>query len=265
MKSSPEISVVNGEASECTGSTAKPKALPLMVSQAARQGLARIVTHSTLPHQAQTQLGGYVHGLTVAASVSQPMILGQQVTPAGGRTIQDVNITQRIPPEFKPPVNNQHEVVEHGSGERALRRSKSAGQAPPTPSRRTGISGNSKSCPPARLKASPTKEVLKHSGKTRKDLTSCGESAKGDSGGLKNKHSGPPLRRAGMDTSRKIDFFKKSKEVPLHCQGAALAAEKASLLLMSCVNRLLLLSKLEMREPNGFPTIQMNRGSLLND
>ena len=68
---------------------------------------------------------------------------------------------------------------------------------------------------------------MKHGGKARKDQTSVGESAKGDNGGVKNKHSGPPLRRAGMDTSRKLDFFKKSNEVPLHCHGATLVAEKA--------------------------------------
>ena len=41
-----------------------------------------------------------------------------------------------------------------------------------------GTIGNSKSCPPARLKASPIKEVMKHGGKARKDQIAAGEGAK---------------------------------------------------------------------------------------
>ena len=75
-----DVSVVSGEAVESSGGTAKPKALPLTVSQAARQGLAKIATPKTLPKQTRSQLGGYVHGLTVAAGFTQSMPLGQKIT-----------------------------------------------------------------------------------------------------------------------------------------------------------------------------------------
>ena len=67
---------------------------------------------------------------------------------------------------------------------------------------------------------------MKHGGKTRKDQASVVESARGDNGVAKGKLSGLPLRRAGMDTSRKLNFFKKSSGLPLHLHSAAVVAEK---------------------------------------
>ena len=69
-----------------------------------------------------------------------------------------------------------------------------------------------------------------------------------------------------MDTSQKLDFFKKPNKVDLQCHDAAMLAEKAegdvlmidveSLIAADKIrNRLLLLNKLEMLEPNGFPII----------
>ena len=68
-------------------------------------------------------------------------------------------------------------------------------------------------------------------GKTRKGQNTGFECVKGDNGVLKSKHtglpSGLPLRRAGLDTSRKLDFFKKPSERPLHLHSDTLVAEKA--------------------------------------
>ena len=222
-----EVSVGSSEAAEISNGTAKPKALPLKVSQAARQGLAKVATPKILPKQTQSQLDGYVHGLTVDASVTLSKPLVQKTIPTSGRTLDDGNIAQRSFSERKLSLGNQCGVNEHRSGKRSLQRSKSAGQSPLPPGRRTGTSGNSKSCPPARLKASPIKDVMKHSGKARKDQTLSGAGAKVDNSGMKSKHSGPPLGRAGMDTTRKLEFFKRSNEVPSHCHGATLVAEKA--------------------------------------
>ena len=44
---------------------------------------------------------------------------------------------------------------------KAVQRSRSAGHPPLTPNRKSGFSGNSRSCPPARLKSSPIKDVKK--------------------------------------------------------------------------------------------------------
>ena len=52
-----------------------------------------------------------------------------------------------------------------------------------------------------------------------------GESAKGGPSEKKDKHGGPPLRRAGMDTTRKVGFFKKPTEIPLHCHGSMMVEE----------------------------------------
>ena len=93
------------------------------------------------------------------------MPLGKKTTSTSGGALQDMNLTQRIPSELQPPVDNECEFAEHRSGKKALRRSKNAGQSSLTPCRRTGVSGNSKSCPLARLKGSPTKDVMKHSKK----------------------------------------------------------------------------------------------------
>ena len=228
----PEVdsSLASGEAAEISSGTIKPKALPLTVSQAARQGLAKVATPKTLQKQTkqtQSHLGGYVHGLTVTAdpALSKPLV--QKTTSTSDGALGNWNTAQQVFSEGKPHWDNHREELESRPIKRVLRRSRSAGQSPLTPGRRTGTSGNSKSCPPARLKSSPIKEVMKHGGKTREEQTPGFESAKGDNGVLKNKHSGLPLRRAGMDTSRKLDFFKKPSELPLHLHGTTLVAEKA--------------------------------------
>ena len=189
----------------------KPKALPLSVSQAARQGLAKIATPEITQKQSQSHQSGYVHGLTVATVSTLPKPRYQETSSQGNVLPGNFNIAQRDFPENSSQWDNQHDDLQ-SRPKRVLRRSRSAGQSPLTPSRRTGISGNSKSCPPARLKSSPIRDVMKHGGKTRKDQNAGLECMKGENGVLKRKHTGLPLRRAGLDTSRKLDFFKKPSE-----------------------------------------------------
>ena len=199
----------------------------MKVSHSARKGLARIATPKIRPTQTQALLDGYVHALTVEASVTLSKPLGRKTVPLSGGPPDKGSFAKQSLSEGTPSLGNQGEGNEHRPGQRSLRRSKSAGQSPLTPSRRAGTIGNSKSCPPARLKASPIKEVMKHGGKARKDQIVAGEGAKVDISGKKNKHSGPPLRSAGMDTTRKLEFFKRSTEVLLHCHGSTLVAEKS--------------------------------------
>ena len=54
-----------------------------------------------------------------------------------------------------------------------------------------------------------------------------GESAKGGPSEKKGKHGEPPLRRAGMDTTRKLGFFKKPTEIPRHCHDSMMVEEKS--------------------------------------
>ncbi len=53
------------------------------------------------------------------------------------------------------------------------------------------------------------------------------EASKGDDIALKNRPSGYPLRRAGLDTSRKLSFFKKPVERPLQVRTVTHPSEKA--------------------------------------
>ena len=81
-------------------------------------------------------------------------------------------------------------------------------------------------CPPTRLKASPAKEVIKHSGKARNEQVGTGETAKGGTSERKGKHGQPPLRRAGMDTTRKLNFFSKSNGTACQSRGPVVGEEK---------------------------------------
>ena len=215
-----------GEAAGTLSGTNKPKALPLSVSQAARQGLAKVATPNTLQRQSQSHLGGYVYGLAVAADSVLPKPPLQKTTIECNGVSGNDNIAQRAYSKAEFHWGNPQDDLKGKPMRGVLQRSRSAGQSPFTPGRRAGTSGNSKSCPPARLKTSPVKEVMKHGGKARKDQVPGLESVKGDNGALKNKHSGFPLRRAGLDTSRKLDFFKKPVERSLQLHNATPGAEK---------------------------------------
>ena len=134
---------------EVSNIAAKPKALPLKVSPAARKGLAKIATPRTQPTRTQSLLDGYVHGLTVEANVKPS-------NPSGLEAISIREAPSNIdscPAQSRtagiPCFGSQGESDEYQLRHKPLRRSKSAGQLPLTPGRRAGTTGNSKSCPPA--------------------------------------------------------------------------------------------------------------------
>ena len=126
------------------------------MSPAARKGLAKIATLRTQPTRTQSLLDGYVHGLAVEANVKPSNPSGLKAT-----SIKEVpsNIDS-CPAQSRtagmPCFSSQGESDEYRLCHKLLRRSKSAGQPPLTPGRRAGTTGNSKSCPPARLKAQGT-------------------------------------------------------------------------------------------------------------
>ena len=137
-------------------------------------------------------------------------------------------VVERISPQIELKEGNPFDDLKGVSLRGVPRRSsKSAGQPPSTPSRRTGATVNSKSCPPARLKPSPTKEVIKYSGKPRREQLASTVGMNSEEHALRNKPSGFPLRRAGLDTSRKLNFFKKPSEQSLQVQIATQPADKA--------------------------------------
>ena len=79
-----EVSVSNSDNVEISNGAAKPKALPLKVSHAARKGLAKIATPRIQPTRTQDLLDGYVHGLTVEANVKPSNPSGQKTMPLKG-------------------------------------------------------------------------------------------------------------------------------------------------------------------------------------
>ena len=221
-----EVAVGNESNVESPNIAAKPKALPVKVSPAARKGLAKVATSQTQPVRTQGLLNGYVHGLAVEANVKPANPSGIEATSIRERPSKsDVCPAQSLT-AGKQCCGSQGESNEHRSGHKSLRRSKSAGQPPLTPGRWTGTTGNSKSCPPARLKASPAKEVIKYGGKARKEQVGTGKTAKGGPSERKGKLGQPPLRRAGMDTTRKLGFFPKPAEIPCHSHNSMVVEER---------------------------------------
>ena len=221
-----DVAVGNGCNVESPNITAKPKALPVKVSPAARKGLARVATSQTQPVRMQGLLNGYVHGLAVEANVKPTNPSGIEATSISERPSKSAVCPAQSLTTGIQFCGSQGKSNEHRPGHKPLRRSKSAGQPPLTPSRRTGTTGNSKSCPPARLKASPAKEVIKYGGKARKEQVGTGETAKGGPSERKGKQGQPPLRRAGMDTTRKLGFFPKPTEIPCHSHNAMVVDER---------------------------------------
>ena len=68
--------------------------------------------------------------------------------------------------------------------------------------------------PPKRVKSSPIREVIKSGKKIPKDASPGLEHEKKGNQGSKGKQGGLPLRRAGLDTSRKLNFFAKPNGIP---------------------------------------------------
>ena len=94
-----DLSLSSDAAAVASHGDNKPKALPLSVSQAARQGLAKIATPGVMPKQPQSHQSGYVHGLTVA---NVPTLLKprcQETLPQGNGLPGNFNTAQRVFPE----------------------------------------------------------------------------------------------------------------------------------------------------------------------
>ncbi len=86
--------------------TSKPKALPLSVSQAVRNELAKVATTTTQPGQLQPSLGGYVYGLPVTAN---PAPLAQKPTMMCPRVPGNEMTAQRTSSQIEFNWGNLHE------------------------------------------------------------------------------------------------------------------------------------------------------------
>ena len=199
----------------------KPKALPLKVTPTVRQRLAKISAAGVAQKHLASKKSGSMPALsqkenrktscdaTPSPMEEEPALTGKPDTQV------PANHTERIMPGNRP-------VVQLGENIRTIQRSRSAGHPPLTPNRKANFASNSRSCPPTRVKSSPIREVIKSGKKIPKDVSPGLEHEKKGNQGSKGKQGGLPLRRAGLDTSRKLNFFAKPDGIPkLPCTGLA--------------------------------------------
>ena len=199
----------------------KPKALPLKVTPTVRQRLAKISAAGVTQKHLASKKGGSMPALpqkenrkTSCDATPSPMEEEPALTGKPGTQVP-ANHTERIMPGNRP-------VVQLGENIRTIQRSRSAGHPPLTPNRKANFASNSRSCPPTRVKSSPIREVIKSGKKIPKDVSPGLEHEKKGNQGSKGKQGGLPLRRAGLDTSRKLNFFAKPDGIPkLPCTGLA--------------------------------------------
>ena len=196
----------NGEEIHSNEVGGKPKALPLKVTKAVKQCLAKISASGATQKYVTTEQNGSkparynvedrktLCGATISPMEEEPALTGKPYTHV------PASHTERTMPGSRPVIQSRESI-------RTIQRSRSAGHPPLTPNRKTSLTGNSRSCPPARLKSSPIREVIKSGRKTPKDVSPGVDHDKKGNQGSKGKQRGPPLRRAGLDTSRKLGFF----------------------------------------------------------
>ena len=191
----------------------KPKALPLKVTPTVRQHLAKIsaasVTQEPLASrksESMPALSQEENRKTSCDETPSPMEEEPALTGIPGTQVP-TNHTKKIMPGNRP-------VVQLGENIRTIQRSRSAGHPPLTPNRKANSVSNSRSCPPKRVKSSPIREVIKAGKKIPKDASPGLEQEKKGNQGSKGKQGGLPLRRAGLDTSRKLNFFAKPNGIP---------------------------------------------------
>ena len=199
----------------------KPKALPLKATQAVRQRLAKISAAGATQKHLASKKSGSMPALSQienrkTSCDATPSPMEEEPALTGKPDAQvPANHTERIMPGNRP-------VVQLGENIRTIQRSRSAGHPPLTPNRKTNFASNSRSCPPTRVKSSPIREVIKSGKKIPKDVSPGLEHEKKGNQGSKGKQGGLPLRRAGLDTSRKLNFFAKPDGIPkLPCTGLA--------------------------------------------
>ena len=199
----------------------KPKALPLKVTPTVRQRLAKISAAGVTQKHLASKKSGSMPALsqkenrkTSCDATPSPMEEEPALTGKPGTQVP-ANHTERIMPGNRP-------VVQLGENIRTIQRSRSAGHPPLTPNRKANFASNSRSCPPTTVKSSPIREVIKSGKKIPKDVSPGLEHEKKGNQGSKGKQGGLPLRRAGLDTSRKLNFFAKPDGIPkLPCTGLA--------------------------------------------
>ena len=191
----------------------KPKALPLKVTPTVRQHLAKIsaasVTQEPLASrksESMPALSQEENRKTSCDETPSPMEEEPALTGIPGTQVP-TNHTKKIMPGNRP-------VVQLGENIRTIQRSRSAGHPPLTPNRKANSVSNSRSCPPKRVKSSPIREVIKAGKKIPKDASPGLEQEKKGNQGSKGKQGALPLRRAGLDTSRKLNFFAKPNGIP---------------------------------------------------
>ena len=191
----------------------KPKALPLKVTPTVRQHLAKISAASVTQKHLASRKSGSMPALsqeenrkTSCDATPSPMEEEPALTGIPGTQVP-ANHTEEIMPGNRP-------VVQLGENIRTIQRSRSAGHPPLTPNRKANSASNSRSCPPKRVKSSPIREVIKSGKKIPKDASPGLEHEKKGNQGSKGKQGGLPLRRAGLDTSRKLNFFAKPNGIP---------------------------------------------------
>ena len=191
----------------------KPKALPLKVTPTVRQHLAKISAASVTQKHLASRKSGSMPALsqeenrkTSCDATPSPMEEEPALTGIPGTQVP-ASHTEEIMPGNRP-------VVQLGENIRTIQRSRSAGHPPLTPNRKANSVSNSRSCPPKRVKSSPIREVIKSGKKIPKDASPGLEHEKKGNQGSKGKQGGLPLRRAGLDTSRKLNFFAKPNGIP---------------------------------------------------
>ena len=191
----------------------KPKALPLKVTPTVRQHLAKISAASVTQEpfasrksESMPALSQEENRKTSCDETPSPMEEEPALTGIPGTQVP-TNHTKKIMPGNRP-------VVQLGENIRTIQRSRSAGHPPLTPNRKANSVSNSRSCPPKRVKSSPIREVIKAGKKIPKDASPGLEQEKKGNQGSKGKQGGLPLRRAGLDTSRKLNFFAKPNGIP---------------------------------------------------
>ena len=191
----------------------KPKALPLKVTPTVRQHLAKISAASVTQEpfasrksESMPALSQEENRKTSCDETPSPMEEEPALTGIPGTQVP-TNHTKKIIPGNRP-------VVQLGENIRTIQRSRSAGHPPLTPNRKANSVSNSRSCPPKRVKSSPIREVIKAGKKIPKDASPGLEQEKKGNQGSKGKQGGLPLRRAGLDTSRKLNFFAKPNGIP---------------------------------------------------
>ena len=115
-----DVAVGNGCNVESPNLTAKPKALPVKASPAARKGLATVATSQTQPVRMQELLNGYVHRPAVETSTEPTNLTRIEKTSISDRPSKSVVCPTQSPTAEIQPYSSQGEIKEHRPGHKPL-------------------------------------------------------------------------------------------------------------------------------------------------